>query len=158
MKNFYGMKDEYIVSGSDCGRIFFWEKKSGRLLGAIVGDTRVVNCVQRRSQDLLLATSGIDHDIKLFSPTADEATMRCFHLGHGSSRSRIPDMGMHSEIEDIVRENERILESSRAENTMRIPPAMVLRMIMMMRAQAQESDQETSSSSEADLEDSDNEN
>jgi WD40 repeat protein len=30
--NFFGPKSEFIVSGSDCGHIFFWEKKSGAIV------------------------------------------------------------------------------------------------------------------------------
>ena len=30
--NFYGFRDEYVVSGSDDGRVFFWDTHSARLL------------------------------------------------------------------------------------------------------------------------------
>jgi len=30
--SFYGASDEYVISGSDCGHIFFWSKKDGELL------------------------------------------------------------------------------------------------------------------------------
>jgi DDB1- and CUL4-associated factor 6 len=47
--NFYGLQDEYIVSGSDCGNFFIWEKKTGRLVNILHGDQEVVNVVQRKS-------------------------------------------------------------------------------------------------------------
>jgi hypothetical protein len=29
--NFFGASDEYVVSGSDCGHVFVWDKATGRL-------------------------------------------------------------------------------------------------------------------------------
>jgi DDB1- and CUL4-associated factor 6 len=46
--NFYGLQDEYIVSGSDCGSLFIWEKKTGRLVNILEGDQEVVNVIQRK--------------------------------------------------------------------------------------------------------------
>ena len=46
--NFYGLQDEYIVSGSDCGNLFIWEKKTGRLVNILEGDREVVNVIQRK--------------------------------------------------------------------------------------------------------------
>jgi DDB1- and CUL4-associated factor 6 len=45
--NFYGLQEEYVVSGSDCGNFFIWEKKSGRLVNILEGDREVVNVIQR---------------------------------------------------------------------------------------------------------------
>jgi nuclear receptor interaction protein len=45
--NFYGRNDEYIVSGSDCGNLFIWDKKTSRLLNILMGDDDVVNVIQR---------------------------------------------------------------------------------------------------------------
>ncbi|KAB2043019.1 hypothetical protein ES319_D02G259900v1 [Gossypium barbadense] len=50
--NFFGPKSEYVVSGSDCGRIFIWKKKGGELV--------------------LLASCGIECDIKIWTPMAIE--------------------------------------------------------------------------------------
>jgi nuclear receptor interaction protein len=47
--NFYGLQDEYIVSGSDCGNVFIWEKKTGRLVNILEGDREIVNVIQRKS-------------------------------------------------------------------------------------------------------------
>ena len=30
--NFYGPKSEFIVSGSDCGNVFLWEKQSEKIV------------------------------------------------------------------------------------------------------------------------------
>ena len=42
--NFWG--DQYVISGSDCGRVFVWDKWTGEVVNLLVGDSHVVNCVQ----------------------------------------------------------------------------------------------------------------
>ena len=44
--NFYGLQDEYIVSGSDCGNMFVWDKKTANLVTVLQGDGEVVNVIQ----------------------------------------------------------------------------------------------------------------
>ena len=36
--NFYGPKSEFIVSGSDCGNVFLWEKESERIVNFFPAD------------------------------------------------------------------------------------------------------------------------
>lgn len=36
----------YIVSGSDCGRVFIWDRASSKLVASLMADTDVLNCVQ----------------------------------------------------------------------------------------------------------------
>lgn len=36
--NFFGAQSEYIVSGSDCGYIFFWDKESEHIVKYMYGD------------------------------------------------------------------------------------------------------------------------
>ncbi|KAG0321248.1 DDB1- and CUL4-associated factor 6 [Dissophora globulifera] len=71
--NFIGPNSEFVMSGSDDGRIFFWDKQTGRIVNAIKGDEVVVNCLQPHPHsNFVLAASGIDHTIKIFMPTADK--------------------------------------------------------------------------------------
>lgn len=43
--NFYGPKSEYVVSGSDCGNVFLWDKKSTSIVQCLTGDHEgVVSC------------------------------------------------------------------------------------------------------------------
>ena len=65
--NFYGLNDEYVVSGSDSGHLFIWDRASGRLLNILEGDGEVVNVVQGHPYEPMLAVSGIDHTVKIFS-------------------------------------------------------------------------------------------
>lgn len=68
--SFLGERGEYIASGSDDGRWFIWEKRTGRLIKMLHGDEAVVNCVQCHPYDCVVATSGIDSTIKIWTPTA----------------------------------------------------------------------------------------
>ncbi|KAJ7978660.1 DDB1- and CUL4-associated factor 8-like [Quillaja saponaria] len=70
--NFLGPKCEYVVSGSDCGRIFIWKKKSGELIRVMEADRNVVNCIESHPHTMVLASSGIDNDIKIWTPKALE--------------------------------------------------------------------------------------
>ena len=44
--NFFGLHDEYVVSGSDGGHLFIWDKKTSALVNILEGDNEVVNVVQ----------------------------------------------------------------------------------------------------------------
>ena len=49
--NFYGLQDEYVVSGSDSGHLFIWDKKTTQLINILEGDGEVVNVVQGMQTD-----------------------------------------------------------------------------------------------------------
>ncbi|KAK8625218.1 hypothetical protein V6N13_090093 [Hibiscus sabdariffa] len=68
--SFFGPKSEYVVSGSDCGRIFIWKKKGGELVRVMKADKHVVNCIESHPHTTVLASSGIENDIKIWTPNA----------------------------------------------------------------------------------------
>jgi nuclear receptor interaction protein len=68
--NYFGLQDEYVVSGSDSGHVFIWDRKTSQLLNILEGDGEVVNVVQGHPYEPTMAVSGIDHTIKIFSPDA----------------------------------------------------------------------------------------
>lgn len=68
--NFWG--DDFVMSGSDCGHIFVWERDTARLCMLLEADQHVVNCLQPHPYLPMLATSGIDYDVKLWAPINDE--------------------------------------------------------------------------------------
>ncbi|XP_038717662.1 WD and tetratricopeptide repeats protein 1 isoform X2 [Tripterygium wilfordii] len=68
--SFLGQRGEFVASGSDDGRWYIWEKKTGRLIKILHGDEAVVNCVQCHPYDSVVATSGIDNTIKIWTPSA----------------------------------------------------------------------------------------
>lgn len=66
--NFFGLDDEYVVSGSDSGHIFIWDRKTATLVNILEGDSEVVNVVQGHPYEPTIAASGLDNTIKIFSP------------------------------------------------------------------------------------------
>ncbi|KAF2721852.1 WD40 repeat-like protein [Polychaeton citri CBS 116435] len=89
--NYFGLDDEFVVSGSDDGNFFMWDavgnRKSGtrglngKLVGIWEGDGEVVNVVQGHPYETMLAASGIDHTIKIFSADAKARERARFGLG-----------------------------------------------------------------------------
>ncbi|KAL0262591.1 hypothetical protein SLS55_001559 [Diplodia seriata] len=79
--NFFGLEDEYVVSGSDSGHLFIWDKKTMQIVNILEGDGEVVNVVQGHPYEPMLAVSGIDHTVKVFSP--DARARRNARLGIG---------------------------------------------------------------------------
>jgi nuclear receptor interaction protein len=79
--NFFGLDDEYVVSGSDDGNLFIWNRKTTQLVNILEGDGEVVNVVQGHPYETMLAVSGIDHTIKIFSP--DARAREAARLGRG---------------------------------------------------------------------------
>jgi len=67
--NFFGPRSEYVVSGSDGSKIFIWEAETGKVVNMLSTDKDVVNCVQGHPSNMILATSGIESVIKLWTPT-----------------------------------------------------------------------------------------
>ncbi|OXG48096.1 hypothetical protein J010_04775 [Cryptococcus neoformans] len=66
--NFLGTKSDKIASGSDDGYFFVWDKETGRLEGIWEGDGSVVNVMEQHPTLPLIAVSGIDNTVKMFSP------------------------------------------------------------------------------------------
>jgi len=67
--NFYGPNSEYIISGSDCGNIFIWDKQTEGLVKLMPGDDNgVVNVLEPHPTLPVLATSGLDDEVKLWMP------------------------------------------------------------------------------------------
>lgn len=59
---------QYIVAGSDDGSFFIWDRNTTNIVRVLRGDDRIVNCLQPHPSTCLLATSGIDPVIRLWSP------------------------------------------------------------------------------------------
>ncbi|KAF8525350.1 WD40 repeat-like protein [Gautieria morchelliformis] len=68
--NFVGPGDEYVVSGSDDGNFFIWDKRTGELLDIHEGDGSVVNVIEQHPSLPVLSVSGIDNTVKIFAPTS----------------------------------------------------------------------------------------
>ncbi|CAH1798641.1 unnamed protein product [Owenia fusiformis] len=66
--NFFGSNGQYIVAGSDDGSFFIWERKTTNIVRVLRGDDSIVNCLQPHPSYCILATSGIDPVVRLWTP------------------------------------------------------------------------------------------
>lgn len=65
--NFFGSRGDFIVGGSDDGAFYIWEKKTGNIVKAVDADYQILNCLQPHPNICMLATSGIESSVKLWS-------------------------------------------------------------------------------------------
>lgn len=72
--NFFGSNGQYIVAGSDDGSFFIWEKSTTNIVRVLRGDDSIVNCLQPHPSVCLLATSGIDPVVRLWSPRPEDGS------------------------------------------------------------------------------------
>ncbi|MEQ2160300.1 WD and tetratricopeptide repeats protein, partial [Goodea atripinnis] len=70
-------KGQYIVSGSDDGSFFIWEKETTNLVRILQGDESIVNCLQPHPSYCFLATSGIDPVVRLWNPRPEVTSKIC---------------------------------------------------------------------------------
>jgi nuclear receptor interaction protein len=63
--------NNFVLSGSDCGHIFGWERSTGKLILLLEADRHVVNCIQPHPYDPMIASSGIDYDVKIWVPSGE---------------------------------------------------------------------------------------
>jgi WD repeat-containing protein 42A len=70
-----GSHSQYVMSGSDDGRFFIWDKETGTIVQSQLADYTVCNCVQAHPHDLVLVTAGIDHEITVWLPTGKTSTV-----------------------------------------------------------------------------------
>lgn len=70
--SFFGPNDEYVMSGSDCGRIYIWKKKGAELVRVMIGDRHIVNQLESHPSIPVIATCGIEKTVKLWAPSSKE--------------------------------------------------------------------------------------
>ncbi|XP_057337399.1 DDB1- and CUL4-associated factor 6-like isoform X2 [Microplitis mediator] len=105
--NFWG--NDFVMSGSDCGHVFIWERETAKLCMLLEADQHVVNCLQPHPYLPMLATSGIDYDVKLWAPVNEEA--------HFDT----------SFAEDLQKRNAVMLEETK--DTITVPAVFMIRML-----------------------------
>uniref|UniRef100_A0A8D8R600 DDB1- and CUL4-associated factor 8 n=1 Tax=Cacopsylla melanoneura TaxID=428564 RepID=A0A8D8R600_9HEMI len=72
--NFFGPKSQYVVSGSDDGYIYIWDKNTEAIVNWMRGDDDgVVNCIEGHPDVPVLATSGLDSNVKIWVPSCEQA-------------------------------------------------------------------------------------
>lgn len=70
----------YIVAGSDDGSIFFWDRNTENNMRVLKGDQSIVNCLQPHPYYCLLASSGIDPVVRLWTPRPEVMSQFLFFL------------------------------------------------------------------------------
>ncbi|XP_011864324.1 PREDICTED: DDB1- and CUL4-associated factor 6-like isoform X2 [Vollenhovia emeryi] len=105
--NFWG--NDFVMSGSDCGHVFVWERDTARLCMLLEADQHVVNCLQPHPYLPMLATSGIDYDVKLWAPINDEPSFD------------------EKFAEDLKKRNAVMLEETK--DTITVPAVFMIRML-----------------------------
>ena len=63
-----GSRDEFVTSGSDDGRIFIWDRHTGKLVNILASDDQNVTCVAAHPCMPVLASAASEPVIKLWSP------------------------------------------------------------------------------------------
>ncbi|KAK9506953.1 hypothetical protein O3M35_008795 [Rhynocoris fuscipes] len=101
--------DDYVISGSDCGHVFMWERESAALRMLLQADHHVVNCVQPHPYLPILATSGIDYDVKLWAPVQQQPAF---------------DSNM---ADELMKRNAIMLEETK--DTITVPASFMIRML-----------------------------
>ena len=93
--NYYGLNDEYVVSGSDDGNFFIWDRKTSKILNILEGDGEVVNVVQGHPYEPMIACSGIDSTVKIFGPGDDSREREAAEKGMDLAN---PGSSVHSSL------------------------------------------------------------
>lgn len=71
---FLGCNDELVAAGSDDGRVFIFRTATGECIRVFTADEDVANAVQPHPHLPVLATSGIESTVKLWSPEGEPTT------------------------------------------------------------------------------------
>lgn len=113
--SFFGPHDEYIMSGSDCGHLFIWKKKGAQLVRLMAGDRHILNQVEPHPNLPVIASSGIEKNIKVWAPVSSDVVP----LPHN--------------VQEIMESNRRGREE---HSRVTLTPDMIMHVLRMHRRQA----------------------
>lgn len=163
----------YIVAGSDDGYAYIYDRATGLLVGTVAADDDVCNCVQPHPSLPLLATSGIENVIRLWSPvrpvletdavipvvvsstgtpsfastTTERRPQRRIGRGHsGPKPSRTRILTNKETLYSMMNHNE---ENSSTDNTLRIPISLLRTIFQSMNRRDPEQQRRTTVTTEA---------
>ncbi|BGP50055.1 hypothetical protein JCM10450v2_005963 [Rhodotorula kratochvilovae] len=102
VKDVNWLTPDVVISGSDDGNFFCWDRDTAQIKGIFKGDDDVVNVMQPHPRLPLVAISGIDETPKLFGPTSDAAAAaRANLVGEAERikrRNATGETGRHSRL------------------------------------------------------------
>ena len=98
---YVGHESNFVVSGSDCGRIFIWNAKDGKLVKLLEADSiGATNCLACHPHLPILASSGLQNNAKIWTPTGErisaEQVMR--EAAPRPEREGMPSMMNHRSL------------------------------------------------------------
>ena len=79
---FFGDRDQYVMTGSDEGYLFVWDRLSTALLLMLPADENVCNSLKAHPTDPLIVSSGIESVIKVWGPDGQKQFEPSSYLPH----------------------------------------------------------------------------
>ncbi|KAL8704988.1 MAG: hypothetical protein Q9201_001885 [Fulgogasparrea decipioides] len=112
--NFFGLNDEYVVSGSDGGHLFIWDKKTSELVNILQGDEEVVNIFSpdNRAQDDARAGINVGYASNGFTVHSSLSGRRRAgrrapgETDNGAAEEGLASRKRYDQREEIIREND----------------------------------------------------
>lgn len=108
---FYGLDDSHVMAAADSGRIYIYETFSGGCISALKADKEIVNCVRPHPHLPVIATSGIESSIKIWSPLDEDDEEKKLCITHPEEILEAAESD-HEEDVDLMS-----MEASRAQFT-----------------------------------------
>jgi DDB1- and CUL4-associated factor 8 len=138
---------DYVISGSDSGHIWIWNRESGAIVKVLIGSKQnPVNCITPHKDLPLIASSGIERTVKLWYPHGDSAW-----LNHQIPYETSEFMSERDRIEaEIVQET----EERRVEREF-VTMLMARSRVISSSDSESESDSDSESDSESDSDEED---
>ncbi|CAG0913965.1 unnamed protein product [Notodromas monacha] len=101
--SFYGPNSEYVISGSDCGHLYIWDKDSEALVQCLRGDeAELVNVTVPHPFFPIIASCGVDDDVKIWIPGPKSTVGEKFeeNVEKNSPNDFPPDSDSSSEVHE----------------------------------------------------------
>eukprot|EP00013_Stygamoeba_regulata_P023686 CAMPEP_0177645274 /NCGR_PEP_ID=MMETSP0447-20121125/9162_1 /TAXON_ID=0 /ORGANISM="Stygamoeba regulata, Strain BSH-02190019" /LENGTH=907 /DNA_ID=CAMNT_0019147747 /DNA_START=174 /DNA_END=2898 /DNA_ORIENTATION=+ len=128
--NHVGERGEVVAAGSDCGSVFLWDRRSGRLLNVLHADQHVVNAVRANPFDATLASSGIENVVRLWQPLSAVPSAESHRTSASSSSSSVSYGPVNAEEwSELVAENQTLMSSEAAMGSVAVSPEMIQRLL-----------------------------
>lgn len=100
----------HFVCRSDEGNFFIWDRTENRISRMLRGDQNIVNCVLPHPFACLLATSGLDDAVRLWSPhDANEPGS-----AHAPKQVEAYDNGTTCDVYQAAYNNEQTMRTNQA--------------------------------------------
>lgn len=93
---------QFIVAGSDDGSFFIWDRSTTNIVHVLKGDQRIVNCLQPHPSTCLLATSGIDPVIRLWSPLPEDGTANIWKVENSNEAATANYIRMNTDHFEVM--------------------------------------------------------